>query len=94
MSTVTLNNNNSTLSGSTLASGNSGIIYHSTTSTNISTGSWLYNSSKIEQEKLILYIDLMAQILGIDINFQKFSEMSPEEIKSFTRDLKLKKLID
>jgi hypothetical protein len=36
----------------------------------------------------------MAQILGIDINFQKFSEMSPEEIKSFTRDLKLKKLID
>lgn len=47
----------------------------------------------IEQEKLILYIDLMAQLLGIDINFQKFSEMSPGEIKSFTRDLKIKKIL-
>jgi hypothetical protein len=54
----------------------------------------LYNSPGIEQEKIIQYIDLMAQLLGININFEKFSDMTPEEIKSFTRDLKLKKLID
>lgn len=94
MSTAKLNNNYSTLSNSTLGNSGGGIIYHSTTSTTLNTGSWLYNSPSIEQEKLILYIDLMAQILGIDINFRKFSEMTPEEIKSFTRDLKLKKLID
>lgn len=72
--------------------------YHSpltgTWNTNISNGNWLYNSPSIELEKVILYIDLMAQILGININFEKFSEMTPEEIKSFTRDLKIKKIID
>ena len=96
MSIVIPNNNNqhSTLSTTTLSGGNSGIIYTSNTTTNISSGSWVYNSPKIEQEKLILYIDLMAQLLGINMNFEKFSEMTPEEIKSFTRDLKLKKLID
>ena len=95
MSIVIPNNNNqhSTLSTTTLSGGNSGIVYTGST-TNISSGSWLYNSLGIEQEKLILYIDLMAQLLGININFEKFSEMTPEEIKSFTRDLKLKKLID
>lgn len=94
MSIVTPNNNqHSTLSTSTLHGGNSGIVYTGTT-TNISNGNWLYNSPSIEQEKLILYIDLMAQLLGINMNFEKFSEMTPEEIKSFTRDLKLKKLID
>lgn len=70
---------------------NSALTY--TTGTTLSSGSWLYNSPGIEQEKLILYIDLMAQLLGIDINFQKFSEMSSEEIKSFTRDLKIKKIL-
>lgn len=85
------NNQHSTLS--TLSGGNCGIIYTGTT-TNISSGSWLYNSPTIEQEKLILYIDLMAQLLGINMNFEKFSKMTSEEIKSFTRDLKLKKLID
>ena len=95
MSIVTQNNNkHSTLSTSTNLGGNTGIIYTSGTTTNISSGSWVYNSPKIEQEKLILYIDLMAQLLGINMNFEKFSEMTPEEIKSFTRDLKLKKLID
>ena len=84
MNTAILNNNNSTLTGAC-----STMIYNSTT-----TGSWIYNSPTIEHEKLILYIDLMAQLLGININFEKFSEMTPEEIKSFTRDLKLKKLID
>ena len=94
MSIVTPNNNqHSTLSTSTLHGGNSGIVYTGTTTT-ISSGSWLYNSPKIEQEKLILYIDLMAQLLGINMNFEKFSEMTPEEIKSFTRDLKLKKIIE
>lgn len=94
MSIVIPNNNNqhSTLSTTTLSGGNSGIVYTGITTT--SCGSWIYNSPRIEQENLILYIDLMAQLLGIDMNFQKFSEMSPEEIKSFTRDLKLKKLID
>ncbi len=88
MNTVTPNNNN--LSTTTLSSG---IIYTGST-TNISNGSWIYNSSSIEQEKMILYIDLMAQLLGIDMNFEKFSKMSTDEIKSFTRDLKLKKLIE
>lgn len=82
MSTVIINN--STVSTSTLRGANSGIIYRSSTNS-VTPG--------IEQEKLILYIDLMAQLLGIDINFQKFSEMSPEEIKSFTRDLKIKKIL-
>ena len=82
MTTATINN--FTVSTSTLRGVNSGIIY--STSVNSTTPG-------IEQEKLILYIDLMTQLLGIDINFQKFSEMSPEEIKSFTRDLKIKKIL-
>ena len=70
----------------------SNISTYTTTGTYMSNcGIW--NSPGIEQEKLILYIDLMAQILGIDMNFQKFSEMSPEEIKSFTRDIKLNKIL-
>ena len=68
------------------------ISTYTTTGTYMSNcGIW--NPPGIEQEKLILYIDLMAQILGIDMNFQKFSEMSPEEIKSFTRDIKLNKIL-
>lgn len=67
---------------------------HSTLSTTTLSGGNSGIVYKIEQEKLILYIDLMAQLLGININFENFLEMTPEEIKSFTRDLKLKKLID
>jgi hypothetical protein len=86
---TTANNSNTS---STLINNNNIISTFTTTGTYMSNcGIW--NSPVIEQEKLILYIDLMAQILGIDMNFQKFSEMSLEEIKSFTRDIKLNKIL-
>ena len=85
----TVNNNNYQNGGITTTS-----CYVPNSLNYISNGGMLYNSPGIEQEKLIQYIDLMAQLLGININFEKFSDMTPEEIKSFTRDLKLKKLID
>ncbi len=89
MSTVKINNN--TLSVNTNNPYSCGIVYQSNTSTN--GNPWLYNSPVVEQNLVIEYIDMMAQLLGIDINFEKFSKLTTDERKSYIRDLKIKKIL-
>jgi hypothetical protein len=39
------------------------------------------------------YIDFIAEILGIDINYEKFKKMSDCEKKSFLRDIKINNIL-
>lgn len=43
---------------------------------------------------LLTYIDMIAQISGIDIDFQKYINMKPEERVQFLREQKIKKISD
>ena len=43
---------------------------------------------------IIEYIDIFYQLMGIDMDYERFSKMTKEEKISFIRDLKLQKLID
>jgi len=43
---------------------------------------------------IVEYIDIFYQIMGIDMDYKRFSLMSKEEKRSFIRDIKLQKLID
>lgn len=43
---------------------------------------------------IIEYIDIFYQLMGIDMDYKRFSIMSKEEKRSFIRDIKLQKLID
>jgi hypothetical protein len=43
---------------------------------------------------IIQYIDIFYQLMGIDMDYKRFSIMSKEEKTSFIRDIKLQKLID
>lgn len=43
---------------------------------------------------IIEYIDIFYQLMGIDMDYKRFSIMTKEEKIGFIRDIKLKKLID
>ena len=43
---------------------------------------------------IVEYIDIFYQLMGIDMDYNRFSIMSKEEKRSFIRDIKLQKLID
>jgi len=43
---------------------------------------------------IVEYVDIFYQLMGIDMDYKRFSLMSKEEKKSFIRDIKLQKLID
>ena len=43
---------------------------------------------------IIEYVDIFYQLMGIDMDYKRFSIMSKEEKRSFIRDIKLQKLID
>ena len=43
---------------------------------------------------IIEYIDIFYQLMGIDMDYKRFSIMTKEEKRSFIRDIKLQKLID
>ena len=43
---------------------------------------------------IVEYIDIFYQLMGIDMDYKRFSIMSKEEKRSFIRDIKLQKLID
>jgi len=43
---------------------------------------------------IVEYIDIFYQLMGIDMDYERFSKMTKDEKKSFIRDLKLQKLID
>jgi len=43
---------------------------------------------------IIEYIDIFYQFMGIDMDYNRFSEMTKEEKKAFIRDLKIKKITE
>ena len=43
---------------------------------------------------IVEYIDIFYQLMGIDMDYKRFSIMTKEEKRSFIRDIKLQKLID
>jgi hypothetical protein len=60
-----------------------------------SSGSSISTSYVLENdfETIIEYIDMSYQIMGIDMNFEKFKEMSQSDKQSFIRDIKIKKIL-
>jgi hypothetical protein len=84
---------------------NSGTSYGcSTSNTTISTyaqcgysnGYVTYTSHGVIDDnmvKMVEYIDYMSEILGIDIDFGRFTSMSDDEKKQFLRNEKLKKIL-
>jgi hypothetical protein len=62
-----------------------------TTGTN-NTISW--TDGTFMNSDIVEYIDIFYQLMGIDMDYERFSKMTKEERISFIRDLKLQKLID
>ena len=96
--TSTTGNNNLTGNGNiTTTTGTStGIsnltITPSTLAPNSNSISW--SDGTFMNSDIVEYIDIFYQLMGIDMDYKRFSEMTKEEKKVFIRDLKLKKLID
>lgn len=83
MNTVNISNNN------TIYNGNTGQVL-------INAGNGLTNwSDSISIDKtLIEYIDLLYQIMGVDITYDRWKNMSSGEKLQLIRDIKLKKIIE
>lgn len=70
------------------------------TTTTISAGTGIVytngsNISNIEiDNSLIEYIELLYQLIGVDMTFDKFKNLSTSEKQAFIRDIKIKKLLD
>ena len=70
------------------------------TTTTISAGTGIIytngsNINNIEIDKsLIEYIELLYQLIGVDMNYDKFKNLSTSEKQAFIRDIKIKKLLD
>ena len=45
-------------------------------------------------KSLIEYIDLLYQLIGIDMTYDKFKDLSTSEKQSFIRDIKIKKVLE
>ena len=55
--------------------------------------SWSDSDKKIDSS-LVDYVDLLFNLLGVDIDYRRFQEMSDSERKQFIRDIKLKRIIN
>jgi len=75
---------NNTLS--TLISGTPGTYLTTDSSGSIS---W----SKRDEDKIIDFIEFSLEIMGIDLKYHDFKEMSVQERAAFIRDLKIDKLL-
>jgi hypothetical protein len=72
---------------STTLIANPGSLQSSGTTLNWTDGTFM-NSDIVE------YIDIFYQLMGIDMDYKRFSIMTKDEKRAFIRDIKLKKLID
>ena len=59
-----------------------------------SGGAITWNDGISMNSDIIEYVDIFYQLMGIDMDYKRFSIMTKEEKISFIRDIKLKKLID
>lgn len=69
---------------------NLGQVYVSSSSDKSGVNFYYYQT---EQEQLIEYIDLLYQILGVDITFEKWKKLSVSEKTSLIREIKINKII-
>ena len=76
---------NNTLS--TLVSGTRGAYLTTDSSGSIS---W----SKRDDDKMIDFIEFALEIMGIDLKYYDFKQMSKEERVAFIRDLKIERLLN
>lgn len=75
---------NTSMSGNTISiSGNP----------NLTFGGHYYSVITDDFLMMIDYIDFAFQIMGIDLTYQDFKNMSSDERKAFLRDIKINKLI-
>ena len=90
--------NTGTITGTVTTTGNittGGYVYPSNGSILQSSGNTLtWGDGTSMNSDLIEYIDIFYQLMGIDMDYERFSKMTKEEKKGFIRDLKLQKLID
>jgi hypothetical protein len=59
-----------------------------------SGGAITWNDGISMNSDIVEYVDIFYQLMGIDMDYKRFSIMSKEEKRSFIRDIKLQKLID
>lgn len=71
---------------STIVSGTSGAYLTTDSSGSIS---W----SKRDDDKMIDFIEFVLKIMGIDLKYHDFKEMSTQERVAFIRDLKIDRLL-
>ena len=61
----------------------------------VSSGTYTTLDSSIKIDKnLVEYIDLLYQIMGVDITYDRWKNMSSGEKLQLIRDIKLKKIIE
>ena len=85
------NTNITTLNGINIHNGNLLTSNSSGCLVSYSNGGWVDRSSIDDMKD---YIDFALELMGIDLNFDKFSRMSNDEKKSMIREMKINKIID
>jgi len=65
-----------------------------TSGTTLNTSANMYASNIEFDKSLIEYIELLYQLIGVDMTFDKFKNLSNSEKQTFVRDIKIKKLLD
>lgn len=56
--------------------------------------SWSDGTDKKIDSSLVDYVDLLFNLLGVDITYNRFQDMTESERLQFIRDLKIKRLIN
>lgn len=51
-----------------------------------------YQTSEVD-DPVVEYIDFAFQVMGIDLNFEDFKNMSLEERKALLREIKINKIV-
>jgi hypothetical protein len=89
---TTTGTNTGTLSGNFTTCG---YVYPSNGSILQSSGNTLtWGDGTSMNSDIVEYIDIFYQLMGIDMDYKRFSIMTKEEKIGFIRDIKLQKLID
>lgn len=76
----------------TINSGNNNYTI-TTTGCNSTISSGYYHIDEYIDSTTIEYIDFISEILGIDINYEKFKKMSDSDRKSFLREIKINNIL-
>ena len=87
-------NTTTTLNGTILVNGSSSLTTCTTGATlTVANGGTVWSDrSHIDDVKD--YIDFALELMGIDLDFQKFSKMTTDEKKAMIREMKINKIID